>query len=75
MCLFYFVQGEFVESEAPERVSQRTVSIMKDIGSQLPEDQREGEEIVVKNTFLQVVRKEPGRPRADLTPSVWKPER
>ena len=27
------------------------------------------EDIVIKNTFLEVVRKEPGRPRADSVPS------
>ena len=70
---FPFVQEGFVEAEALERVSQRSVSIMKDIGSHMPEDQREGEKIVIKNTFLQVVRKEPGRPRADSTTSVLKP--
>ena len=63
-----------VESEAPERVLRRTVS-MKDIDSQLPEDQGEGEEMVIENTFLQVVRKEPGRPCAVSAPSMWKPER
>ena len=79
-----FVQEEFVESEALESFSQCTVSIMKDIGLQLPEDQREGEEIVIKNSFLQVVRNAVdgvqsrhrrfgGRPRAVSTPSVWKP--
>ena len=71
---FPSVQEGLVESEDRERVSQRTTSIMKDIGSQLPEDQGEGEEIVIKNTFPQVVRKQPSRPRAHLVPSLWKPE-
>ena len=69
------VQEEFVESEAPERVSQRTVGIMKDIGSQLPEDQREGELSLKKTLFF----KWSGRNTADRvqtrpTPSVWKPD-
>ena len=69
------MQEEFVESEAAERASQRTVSIMKDIGSQLPEDQREGERDCRQKHLPSSVRKEVDRPRADLTPSVWKPER
>ena len=32
-----------------------------------------GEEIVIKKTFLQVVRKERGRPCAGSNLSVWKP--
>ena len=32
------------------------------------------EEIVSNNTSLQVVRTEPGRPRADSVPSWWRPE-
>ena len=78
-----FVQEEFVESEALESFSQRTVSIMKDIGSIAggPERRRG---YCHQNTFLQVVRNPAdgvqsrhrrfgGRPRAVSTPSVWKP--
>ena len=39
--------------------------------SESPENHEE--EIVIKNTFLQVVRKDPGRPRADSVPSWWRP--
>ena len=50
------------------------------IGSQPPEDQSEcwhviaelGEEVIIRNTFLQVVRKEFGRPYAGSTPAVLK---
>ena len=31
------------------------------------------EEIVIKNTFLQVVKREPGRPRACSVPLCWRP--
>ena len=69
---FPFVQEELVESEAPERVLRRTVS-----GHRLAIGTGPGRRIGhchQKHLFLQVVRKELGRPRADSAPSIWKRE-
>ena len=84
---FPFAQEEFAKAEVPElrsaeqviidtsqeRVSQRTVNILRSIGSKSPEDQKEGGKIAMTNTFLQVIRKEVGgRLRAMSTPWCWK---